>query len=273
MTTLRVMEAITGQTQSVDYNHIVELINQARPLIFDFDYPIFDANYKAKLETKILYAFLMHEICVTPVPRWKLFLANRLNEIMPYYNQLYKSELIKLDQFGPLREEIIGSRNKKENNENNNVLHRDSTTDSSGNTTSSDDGTETSTGTTISNGTTNSTQALSDTPQSDMQNVIDKKYLTSAQATNNTDHNTTDNTTDGEYHKTGSGNYKNNSNNTDDSTDNRKEQKNADEAYGETRNRTRGESSATLLKELRETFLNIDKMIIDDLKECFFTIF
>jgi len=54
-------------------------------------YPIFDASYRAGLNQKILDHYRFHEICEPVSSDW-LFLLNRtLNETMPYFNQLYVS--------------------------------------------------------------------------------------------------------------------------------------------------------------------------------------
>ncbi len=71
--------------------------------IFDFDYPIFDPTYKAVLEQKILNRFLFREIGFETPARFKHYLKTKMNEIMPYYNQLYHSEsFLKKKDFNPL---------------------------------------------------------------------------------------------------------------------------------------------------------------------------
>lgn len=67
--------------------------------IFDFPFPIFDEAYRPVLEQKILKRYYTREIGEETVELWKLRLDTRLNEIMPYYNKLYASELI---EFNPL---------------------------------------------------------------------------------------------------------------------------------------------------------------------------
>lgn len=59
--------------------------------IFDFDYPMFDEGYKSVLEQKIINTFYFREIGFETVAQFKHFLKARLNNIMPYYNQLYDS--------------------------------------------------------------------------------------------------------------------------------------------------------------------------------------
>lgn len=65
---------------------------------FELDeYPIFDENYRNVLNNKILNHYKFYEIGFETAGLWKAQLKTKLNEIMPYYNQLYNSQLIKFD--------------------------------------------------------------------------------------------------------------------------------------------------------------------------------
>lgn len=60
---------------------------------FDFQmtqYPIFDENYRETLNHNILYHYYENEIGFETAPLFRLYLNQKLNEIMPYYNELYK---------------------------------------------------------------------------------------------------------------------------------------------------------------------------------------
>lgn len=59
--------------------------------LFDFDYPIFDEKYRSVLEQKIIDRYYFREIGLETVGQFKHFLKMKMNEIMPYYNELYKS--------------------------------------------------------------------------------------------------------------------------------------------------------------------------------------
>lgn len=62
---------------------------------FDFqmtDYPIFDENYRETLNNNILYHYYENEIGFETAPLFRLYLNQRLNEIMPKYNELYKAQ-------------------------------------------------------------------------------------------------------------------------------------------------------------------------------------
>lgn len=74
-------------------------ITLSAPRIFNFDFPIFDENYRLVLEKKILRHFYTREICEETVGLWKLRLWDKLNVVMPYYNKLYESELLEFNPF------------------------------------------------------------------------------------------------------------------------------------------------------------------------------
>lgn len=92
-------ESAAGKTESKGFSSIAEILSVAAPRVFNFTFPIFDESYRLPLEIKILRHYYTREICEETVGLWKLRLQDKLNMIMPYYNQLYESELIK---FNPL---------------------------------------------------------------------------------------------------------------------------------------------------------------------------
>ena len=55
-------------------------------------YPIFDENYRAILNKKILDHYLMSEIGLETPALFNHYLGSKLNEIMPYYNTLYQKQ-------------------------------------------------------------------------------------------------------------------------------------------------------------------------------------
>ena len=60
---------------------------------FDFkmnNYPIFDENYRETLNNNILNHYYENEIGFETAPLFRFYLNQKLNEIMPYYNELYK---------------------------------------------------------------------------------------------------------------------------------------------------------------------------------------
>lgn len=69
-----------------------QIVAAALPKIFNFDFPIYKESHRAELETKILKHYYTREIGAETVGLWKLWLNTTLNEIMPKYNFLYKAE-------------------------------------------------------------------------------------------------------------------------------------------------------------------------------------
>lgn len=195
-----ICETYAGLTASVGYADVEKTIQSAIPKIFDFDFPIFDESYRNVLETKILRHYYTREIGLETVALWKLKLCTKLNEIMPYYNKLYKSELI---DFNPLYDVDITTENSTSSNQNNektSTSNRESGNTSQTETTRNinvsdertssrdidrnDDTTQTAEGENSTNvGTTttdNKQNMYSDTPQGSITDLQSGKYLTNA---------------------------------------------------------------------------------------------
>ena len=241
-----ICESLAGKLESEGYNSIEEIIDNSHNKIFSFDYPIFDPDYKAGLEKKIIKRYYTREICAETYGRWKLFLESKMLEIMPYYNQLYNSELIKYDIFEDVNYERTGNRTGEETGETSNTGESTHT------------GIDTLDGVYTTDNTTWS--KYSDTPQGSVQNIENDSYLTNA----------TKNTLDEESHS----NEERTSNYTDNRTDNGEHSKNTLENYSELiKGKYPGKSYMNMIQEFRETFLNIDKMVIDELSDLFMMIY
>lgn len=242
-----ICENSAGLSESKGADNVDSILDRCWNKVFNFDFPIFDENYRQILCRKILKHYYTREIAHETVGRWKLALNAKLNEIMPYYNQLYKSELLEFNPFYDV--DLTRSR------------------EGSGTSNRTSKNTETNSGTSknVSSGSgTNNTVTLnrfSDTPQNSMdtQGIADSVPLTTVTKVNE-DNTTTNESTDTltrNGNKTGSGTE--NINNTD--------------KYIETVKGKQGtENYSSLLKKFRETFLNIDMMIIEDCSDCFFTL-
>lgn len=63
--------------------------------LFDFDYPFYadDLSIKEEFENRFVEHYYFHEIGFETVARFKHYLRSRLRDVMPYYSQLYESEL------------------------------------------------------------------------------------------------------------------------------------------------------------------------------------
>jgi hypothetical protein len=61
------------------------------------DYPIFEEDYRPLLNQKIVDHFHNREIGQESVSMWKFAMRRKMHEIMPLYNQIYKSTQIEFD--------------------------------------------------------------------------------------------------------------------------------------------------------------------------------
>ena len=236
-----ICEQQSGLDESVGYDKVSEVIDGARPKIFSFDYPIFDPAYKPTFERKFLRHFYTREIATETYGLWKLKLEAKLNEIMPYYNKLYESELI---EFNPLYDTDLHTEGVRHNTEN-------------GTTTGTTGGSDT-----TKHGRNDDWWSLySDTPQGGVNGIIgaedDPSIARNGYLTNATHHlsgeddgysDTTDygRTTGGTSNVVGNGDY-------------------AEHVYG-----YRGRNPSKSLIEFRNTFLNIDMMVLEELEDLFF---
>ena len=93
-----ICEQYAGRTEQGDYTDINEVVELAYPKIFDVDnIPVYVEAHKPLLLKKILLHYYQREIGFETVGLWKHYLNTKLKEIMPYYNQLYASELLEYD--------------------------------------------------------------------------------------------------------------------------------------------------------------------------------
>lgn len=240
-----ICETEAGLTESVGENSVDTIILTARPKIFNFDYPIFDTNYKEIIESKILSHYYLREICAETYGVWKLFLKNKMREIMPYYNKLYESEKLKFD---PLTN-------------NDYRIERDLRRDSTGTEEGVYNGRVINTlaGTSKTDNNTENWNLYSDTPQGAIGNLDDETYLTNA--TKNV----------GEYH----GITKDDRTNTDvsDSENNiNRVAQDIESIVMRYTGKNGGTDFADLLVKYRESLLNIDMMVIDECSDLFFNL-
>ena len=291
------MEALTGATEKEEYSGVDDLISNARPLIFDFDYPIFDTSYKPVLESKILKYYYFHEICDVPLARWKLMLDNKMNEIMPYYNQLYSSEKLTITPLINESRERSYTKDTSSTSEGQSTMQSSDTstghTETDETSSGTDDMTENTQGSGTRTGETTSNreesrngQALtSDTPQGTITDVDDNGYLSGVQRTSEsiadeqtvtTSENTGDTsqatrtgTTSGTTHSETDTTITTGRSGTDSST----AKINTLDDYLEKTTGITGVSQSQLLTEYRNTFLNIDQMVLRELRSLFFLLY
>lgn len=94
-----VCEAYAGIASPSVWESPSTVMRAAAPRVFDFDYPIFDETYRTHVELMILRNYYTRELCCAEVGRWKMFLEQRMNEVMPKYNPLYSALLEEWNPF------------------------------------------------------------------------------------------------------------------------------------------------------------------------------
>lgn len=226
-----ICETNANLTESTGFNNVEDVLNKSWDKIFS-DFPIFDEQYRAELCKKILRHYYTREICCETVGRWKLFLSDKMKNIMPYYNQLYQSELLKIQPLVSVDRSVSHTGSGSENG----TTKRNGTNSSQ----------------TSANGSTDTWSYYSDTPQGGISGIENNEYLTSA--THNTGTDSTGSTLSGT------------------TTDNETRTGERSDSYVDKILGYEGNQSEMLLK-FRETFLNIDMMIIDEVKDLFFTLY
>lgn len=272
-------------------------------------YPIFDESHRDILNKKIIEHYYFREIGQEVPQQFVYFLNRKMNEIMPLYNQMYESELLKFD---PLINVCVKTLNNKVNdqktentndsttngntestnkstNENNSNSSSDSnnTSDSSSSNVSSSSNTGNSSSS--SNATNSNDNLFSETPQNGLQGVKDGNYLTNATITNgdNSTNSSDSKTENSNSQGSNSSNSKSNTNSTDKASSNSTTES-SDNVTSKTLvnailkgdSKTienivnevtgyTGTSASELLNQFRSTMINIDLMIIEELNILF----
>ena len=256
------------------------------------DYPIFDENYRNILNEKIINHYLFNEIGMETAELFKFYLNTTMREIMPYYNQLYKSELL---EFNPLYDSDLTTVYDKTNDntsstETNNQTINKSKATTKGNVENESDSfshsdahsTGDSHGNSVGNGNTNNVH--SDTPQGflSINSIENETYATDATMSKTNDINTT--MAQSHNDETGYANESSHSNSVNNSITNGNSNLDTDSnVFNITNNfenylshvigKSAGISYSDLLLRFRETFLNIDMMIIKELNDCFMLLY
>ena len=223
-----------------------EIIENARPKIFNFYYPIFDEAYRSVLETKIIKHYFFREIGQETFAMFNIMLNTKLNEIMPYYNELYKSELL---EFNPLYTDDIKTTFDRDKNDITTNINKDKT-ETTGKIISESEN--------VTAANKDEKDRYSDTPQGALSNVDSLNYLSEYRHINDTEDSTVNTNASVDNNETVTKDT-NGSQNID-----------TTEKYTQLVQGYRGYSANKLLKEFRDNLLNIDLMIIDELEELFF---
>ena len=234
-----ICEQKAGHESSAGFTQIDDILDKSWDKIFTSNVAFFDEDYKPFLCKKILKHYYTREICAETVGLWQLWLNTRLEEIMPYYNELYKSAQLEFEPFDDVNytRESNRKNTENENNTKTGTNNRTINSNSSG------------------NSNTDTIDKYSDTPQGSISNLSNDTYLTNARITSDDNSFTSENN--------GTDNLTINETNDRD--------KNGNEDYFEKIMGKQGTKNySEMLLDFRRTFLNIDLQVIDEFSDLFF---
>jgi len=216
--------------------------------LWDFDYPSFyEGEEKRAFEQKVIDHYLFHQIGVETPARFKHNFRTRIREIMPYYIQMYKSVKVmdELDDpFGnvDITETFEQTSNDTSTGESSSTSNADRTTTRTDERTASED----------------NTRRFSNTPQGRIENL--DNYLTEAET------NERGQQEDGTSTETDESSGDTSASSTSTNTGTVK--------HTLTRKGNQGVNTyAHDMLELRESFINVDMMVIGALRDLFLLIY
>ena len=224
-----ICESLYARAEGEEYLKVDDVVTQTAPKIFDFDFPIFDENYRLVLEKRILKHFYTREIGMETIGLWKLKLEDKMNEIMPYLNKFYAMYVkeVNPDWNYDLTRHHNGTSDRTEKLRSDNYNHATSESD----------------------GTSNNQQLYSDTPQNGLDDVQNGKYLTNATIDSGSNH------AEGKSFGDGWVTGDNKINDIDD--------------YYETVQGRSGVLLGEVWKKFKEGFFNVDSMLFKELEVLF----
>lgn len=241
-----ICESKAGLSESTGCDNVDDIISKSWDKIFTSKAVFFDEKYRSVLCQKILKHYYLREIGSETVGIWKLWLNTRLEEIMPLYNQLYKSALI---EFNPLYDvDLKRTHNRK----------IDSSKQDTGTSQSVSSGEINASGT--SSGSSNNTKKdlYSDTPQGAITGLENENYLTNARKVTDTGSTSNENTSTGTNKTT-----------VNDDTSNTGTANSLEDYVENVSGKQGSESYSSMLLKFRETFLNIDMQVIEEFSDLF----
>lgn len=200
MTLQTIIESLNASTQYGGYDSIDNLIKVAAPQIFSFNYNYYDINSKEQFESKFLKYFYFYEIGAETYARWKLLLDSKLNVIMPHYVYLFENSK-NYDLFNDVnlvKNMIDKGTNDMQYTHNDNTINNvtnnfnsDNYSNSDGETTTTNDFNSKVDSTIVDSNKTDSNthnvsnqqnmQKFSQYPQSDIDDFLNNKYLSTLQ--------------------------------------------------------------------------------------------
>lgn len=242
-----ICEQKAGLEGSVGASDVDEVLSKSWNKVVTSNFAIFDEAYREKLVSKVLKHYYLREIGAETVGVWMLWMNTKFEEIMPYYNQLYESAKLKFEPF-------YDTDYKRSSGRTVGVTESDSGNSSTSSTSKGTNGS-----TTTSDYTSKSVDKYADTPQGGLTNVEKGNYLTNARIVDDS----------GNSNTTVSGNNNVTVNGTSEtSSSGKKDTK--DDFTESVKGKIGGGSFSKMLIEYRDTFINIDMLVIDEFKDLFF---
>lgn len=249
-----ICESKAGLSESGGCDNVDDIVSKSWNKIFTSKAVFFDEEYRSVLCQKILKHYYLREIGAETFGIWKLWMNTRLEEIMPFYNQLYESALIK---FNPLYDVDI----KRTHNRKFDSSKQDNGTSQSV-TTGENSESGTSSGTNSGSSSNTKKDLYSDTPQGAITGLENENYLTNARKV--TDSGSTSGNSNSKFSNSGTNKTTVNGETSNTGT------ANSLEDYVENVTGKQGtESYSSLLLKFRETFLNIDMQVIEEFSDLF----
>lgn len=241
-----ICESKAGLSESAGCDNVDDVVSKSWNKIFTNKAVFFDEEYRSVLCQKILKHYYLREIGSETVGIWKLWMNTRLEEIMPFYNQLYKSALI---EFNPLYDvDLKRTHNRK----------IDSSKQDTGTSQSVSSG-EINVSETSSGSSNNTKKDLySDTPQGAITGLENENYLTNARKVTDTGSTSNENSSTGTNKTT-----------VNDDTSNTGTANSLEDYVENVSGKQGSESYSSMLLKFRETFLNIDMQVIEEFSDLF----
>ena len=241
-----ICESKAGSSESAGCDNVDDVVSKSWNKIFTNKAVFFDEEYRSVLCQKILKHYYLREIGSETVGIWKLWMNTRLEEIMPFYNQLYKSALI---EFNPLYDvDLKRTHNRK----------IDSSKQDTGTSQSVSSG-EINVSETSSGSSNNTKKDLySDTPQGAITGLENENYLTNARKVTDTGSTSNENSSTGTNKTT-----------VNDDTSNTGTANSLEDYVENVSGKQGTESYSSMLLKFRETFLNIDMQVIEEFSDLF----
>lgn len=240
--------------------------------IWDFDYPsYYQGEEKKKFEQKVIDHYYFRQIGQETVGRWLHYFRTRIREIMPYYIEQYKTVEIMSnieDPFGNV--DVTETFEQEINGESSGKLKGETTDSLNGESNNNAKVTHSGTENKTENNTENRVRKFSNTPQGSIANL--DNYMTEATQENNTNKLTLN----------GGNNF---TTNTEEKTGNKTTN------TGKTSSETTGTNKETLkhtltrkgnqgvntyahdMIEFRQSIINVDMMIIENLNDLFLQVY